>query len=125
MTSTPTKTAQPSNVSVVTPMPTQSAPQSSNVSVVTSTPMKATSQTPTAPVTRVVYSPEVARLRGRIEAVCGKLAKDMEVKPDSPTSLQVRFKVRTAEDGERLGMKIMQMPELAPYKVSLDVQVGQ
>ena len=57
--------------------------------------------------------------------VCAGSVHDVEVFPESASSLKVKFKVRSAVEAEQVGAKIMQLPELAPYRVNLDVQVGQ
>lgn len=69
-----------------------------------------------------VVSP-VVLLKRQVAAVCGEEASDLEVLAESPTSLRIRFKVRKAEDGYKLGSKVLWMPELGPYQVALDVQV--
>jgi hypothetical protein len=55
--------------------------------------------------------------------LCGNKAHDVEVTGGSASSIQIRLKVRKAEDAGDLGSKILAMPELGPYQVALEVQV--
>lgn len=69
-----------------------------------------------------VVSPLV-RLQQQVEALCGDTGKDVEVRAESPTSLRIRFTVRSAEDGYKLATKVLWLPELGPYQVALDIRV--
>jgi hypothetical protein len=65
-----------------------------------------------------------AKLKKRIEAVCGKAVQDVEVVPRAPGSVLVRMKVRTSEDGKRASEKILALPEVAPpFQVQIHAAV--
>lgn len=64
-----------------------------------------------------------ARLERQVAMLCGNKAHDVEVTGGSASSIQIRLKVRKAEDAGDLGSKILAMPELGPYQVALEVQV--
>lgn len=64
-------------------------------------------------------------LKQRIETACGGAARNVAVTVVSAGELQVSARVRTEADGQQVGRKILQLPELAPYRVALDVEVGQ
>jgi hypothetical protein len=76
-----------------------------------------------APV-KHIKAPANTRLQERIAAVCGRAVRDVEVTQLSEKELLVRVKARTAGEGEQLSSKIFQMPELDPYKVSLDIPLA-
>jgi hypothetical protein len=80
---------------------------------------------PASPPAKVVPAATAvdARLKQRIEAVCGAAARDVEVFVRGAGSVQVRLKARSDREGEQLSTRIFQMSELGPYHVSLDVQV--
>jgi hypothetical protein len=61
------------------------------------------------------------RLQQSIAKACSKSLKEVEVTALSEKSILVKVKAHTAQEGEQLSTKIFQMPELAPYKVSLDI----
>lgn len=66
-----------------------------------------------------------AALVKRIQDACGKSAREVEVTPESPTSLRVRFTVRNFADAERVSKQILKLPDLLPYQVSFEVQLQQ
>jgi len=63
------------------------------------------------------------QLKQRVEAVCGKAASDVEVNVQPNKRLVVQMKARTKDEGEQLGLRIMALPELAPYQVDLAISV--
>src|SRR5262249_23654304 len=65
------------------------------------------------------------RLKQQIERTCGKGIFDVEVLIRSYSTLVVRFRTLTGAEADRLSQKIMQMPEMIPYQVNLEVRVGQ
>jgi hypothetical protein len=65
-----------------------------------------------------------ARMTRAIENTCGSAAREVEVIVRSNNSLLVRFKVHSATEGERLSQQVLQMPELGPYQVNLEVKVS-
>ena len=79
---------------------------------------------PAKPATaKSAASPEQVRLKQRIETVCGKAARDVEVLPSAGKDLTVRLKTRTTADGQRVSNLVLRLPELTTYRVTLDVQV--
>jgi hypothetical protein len=86
-------------------------------------PTRAAAAAPRSPV----VSPEVfySRLRSRIEQACAGKGHDLEVYARGPDSLLVRVKVAKAADAEQVANRISQLPELAPYRVSFEMRVGQ
>src|SRR5262249_33461552 len=64
------------------------------------------------------------RLKQRVEATCGRSARNVEVEVLSPTDVRIRVKVGNDRDNDRVRNQIWSMPELAPYRIHLDVKVG-
>jgi hypothetical protein len=64
-----------------------------------------------------------SRLRQRIADVCGKASRDVEVSAVTATEVAVRVRANSTLEGEELSNRIMQLPELGPCQVSLDVLV--
>ncbi len=65
----------------------------------------------------------VAKLKQRVESVCGTKAQSLELTARSANTLQLRFKVQSEADGQALGKRVMDLPELSPYQVDLKVEV--
>ncbi|HXG12286.1 MAG TPA: BON domain-containing protein [Gemmataceae bacterium] len=65
-----------------------------------------------------------AQLRSRIEAVCEGATRGVDVIIKSENSLGIRIKILRSTDAPRLSEKILNLPELAPYDVSLEVEVA-
>jgi hypothetical protein len=63
-------------------------------------------------------------LKDYIRTACGGLAERLEITLHPGNRLQVHFRVKNDADVESLGRKIMDLPELAPYRVSLDITVS-
>jgi hypothetical protein len=63
-------------------------------------------------------------LKDYIRTACGGLAEGLEITLHPGNRLQVHFRVKNDADVESLGRKIMDLPELAPYRVSLDITVS-
>jgi hypothetical protein len=59
-----------------------------------------------------------------IRTACGGLVEGLEITLNSGNRLQVHFRVKNDADVESIGQKIMDLPELAPYQVSLDLTVS-
>ena len=59
----------------------------------------------------------------RIEETCGGAARDLRVQSAGDNQCTILCKVRNKTEGQEIGRKIMNLPELAPYKVDLQVQV--
>jgi hypothetical protein len=69
-------------------------------------------------------NPSPAHLKKRIESVCGKTVRGVEVVPQGPGSVLVRLKARTAEEAKRASEKVLAMPEVAPpFQVQLQTTV--
>ena len=66
---------------------------------------------------------DIDTIKNYIQAACGEGATSLTVALDSGNQLQVRMKVKNDADGERIGRKILDLPSLAPYQVSLDIEV--
>jgi hypothetical protein len=63
-----------------------------------------------------------ARLKRRVEVVCGGAAKGVEVHVRSATSLLICLKAPSTAVGEQLAGKVLSLPELGPYQVDLEVK---
>jgi hypothetical protein len=68
-------------------------------------------------------TPLQQRVTQRVEAVCAGRGRDVRVviRPDS--TWEISLKAASAQDARELWTKIQDLPELAPFKVSLKVQV--
>jgi hypothetical protein len=64
---------------------------------------------------------EPASLEYRIRRVCGAFAMNVQVASEGPKTLKVQVKIKRAGDAEPLATKILAMPELVPYEVSLSM----
>lgn len=62
-------------------------------------------------------------IRQRIETAFRGSVRDVMVQAKSEKELQIRLSVVRASDGPAIGRKIMNLPELAPYKVDLQIPV--
>jgi hypothetical protein len=67
---------------------------------------------------------DLVRLKKRIEVVCGKAARDVQVLAPSPATLLVRVKAVNRAEGQRLPDQIFLLPELEPYQVDLEVKIA-
>jgi len=74
-----------------------------------------------APVART--DPSIAHLKDRIQSICGNVGKNVELHASTGNRLTIRVQCATREEGERLSKRILEMPQLAPYEVSLDVKL--
>jgi hypothetical protein len=63
------------------------------------------------------------RMKACIEKACAGGAWDVEVVVRSAHSLKVTLKVKDTTTGARLSQKILHLPELGPYQVSLEVKI--
>jgi len=73
----------------------------------------------------VPNAPLLARLKARIESVCGSGAMELRLVPQTGKNLLVEFKARDDAEAARLAEKILTMPELAKYHVDLDAKVAE
>jgi hypothetical protein len=84
-------------------------------------------EAPASP-TRAIYpvstSPAPA-IEDHVRRICGRAFADVAVSSTSSKSLMIHLKVQPCPDAEvnRIGLAIMKMPELAPFKADLDVSV--
>jgi hypothetical protein len=78
---------------------------------------------PLSPPAKAAPSYLETRLKQRVEESCRGAARDVEVEVVSPTDLRIRLKVRTDGDNDRVRNLVWSMPELAAYRVYLDVKV--
>lgn len=63
-------------------------------------------------------------LQQRIETCCTGLARNVQVEMRSGDSVVVRLKASNGETAQQAATRIMKLPELKPYQVSLEAQVG-
>jgi hypothetical protein len=66
----------------------------------------------------------LAHVKQRVESACAGGATGVEVIPQSGTDLTVRLKARSKAEAQVLARRVMQIPELGPYRVTLEVHVG-
>lgn len=64
-------------------------------------------------------------LKDRVSLTCGTEGRDLEVVLRSTTHMTVDLKARDAQAAQHLSRKILAMPELEPYRVTLKVQSAQ
>jgi hypothetical protein len=91
-----------------------------------------TSYTPPARPSQAVPEPPGAagyriplNIRERISAICDGKSRNLVVEQPSPIRLRIAFLVRTPADAESLTTQLAALPELGPYKVDFEVQIGQ
>ena len=75
--------------------------------------------TPSAKTTK----PQTALVR-KIEQACGRTVHDLEVTPESPTELRVRFTARNFSDADKVAKQILRIPEVVSYQVAFEVNVA-
>jgi hypothetical protein len=63
------------------------------------------------------------RIQQRIAAACGKPTEDVLVSITGERNVLVRVKAQNTQEGETLSAKILQLAELGPYEVALDIAV--
>ena len=78
-----------------------------------------------APMTGPTTAVSTVLLQHRVASVCGDRARDIRVVPESADRLVIHLTVTDAETGQRLSRLILDMPELGPFRVSLQVHSGQ
>ena len=64
-----------------------------------------------------------AQLRQRVLAVCGGVARDVQVTVQPDSSLEVKVRVATAEAERALASKVLQIPEMLAPNVRLAVEI--
>ena len=79
---------------------------------------------PPAPAgTRPAPPLDVRKLKRRIESVAGRAAREVEVVRRADNGLEIRFKVATVEEGEKVSAKLVGLSELEPYQISFQMQL--
>lgn len=87
-----------------------------------------TPEPPLVPVRRVdppKPADTLAQFKSSIERVCAGKGYGVELSAKGPGSLLLKLKVRRADDAEALASRIAQIPELGPYQIAYEIQVGQ
>ncbi len=97
------------------PEPVSSVPQQVIPTAAPATPVYNAVPARPSPVTQV--------LQQRIAKACAGQARDVEIIPVSDSSMTVRMKVRNAAAGQQVGRAVLNLPELTPYQVKLEVQI--
>jgi hypothetical protein len=70
-------------------------------------------------------TPSAAALKSRVEQVCGKLARQVEVAPTA-TGLTVRIKCADEATAKKVTERVLvQVPEMSESKVKFEISVGQ
>jgi hypothetical protein len=64
-------------------------------------------------------------LKQRVESMCGRLAKDVQVQPQRDGTVLVRVKVANATAERQLTNKILTIPEITGPNVRLEIVVGK
>jgi osmotically-inducible protein OsmY len=82
-----------------------------------------TYEAPSAPSASRIKT-NLAKLKEQIGGVCGSAAKHVEIESLGGSRLMIRMECSTREEGERLSRKVLQMRELAPYEVSLEMKIA-
>jgi hypothetical protein len=59
----------------------------------------------------------------RIDELGGPAVHDVRIQSAGNNQCVIQLKVRNRQEGQEIGQKIMNLPELAPYKVDLQMQV--
>jgi hypothetical protein len=67
-------------------------------------------------------SDAVLALKRRIEMICGRAVRDVQIVPQSGNAVQIRFTLRNRSKGDEIYSKIMAMPELEAYHISFEMQ---
>jgi osmotically-inducible protein OsmY len=76
------------------------------------------------PVSPPVPATVAQRMKECIEKACAGKGRNVEVTVRSANSLMVRLKARNTTEGASLSKKILDLPELGPYQVNLEVKVA-
>jgi hypothetical protein len=74
------------------------------------------------PVAVASPAPSREALKRRIEAVCGRAVRDVQVVPHATGSVQIRFTLRDRSKRDEVCSKILSMPELEAYHISFQMQ---
>jgi hypothetical protein len=64
-------------------------------------------------------------VRERISEICAGRSRNLVVEQQSPIRLRIAFLVHSPADADALTSQLAALPELGPYKVDFEVQIGQ
>jgi hypothetical protein len=64
-----------------------------------------------------------SRLKERISAICGDAGRNVEIQSSGEKRLLLRLQCASRDAGARLARQILQLRELGPFEVSLDITV--
>ena len=78
--------------------------------------------TPATPLPAMTQQIQV-QIHKRIEELGAGAIRDLRMQTTGDHQCVIQFNVRSRAEGQEIGQKIMNMPELAPFKVDLQVQV--
>lgn len=117
-TETPTETPKPPT-STLPPSMQSGAYQHLTGKTPAPTPSNITRVSATLPVQE--SGGDLGRLQQRIRQVGGAGVQDVQVTPSGPKKLDVKVKIHRADEAESLAGKILSMPELMPYEVSMSM----
>jgi len=82
-------------------------------------------QVPAQPVPGTMSAAEQLNVMKKIASVCGNAASDVQVKCLGNGDCVIMLRVASKQQGQELGPKILNLPELNDYKVKLQMQVLQ
>jgi hypothetical protein len=68
---------------------------------------------------------DVPKVKRRIESACGRAARAVDVVPLPGNGVEVRLKVASAEEADKLLAKVVGLPELAPCQVSFQIELDR
>jgi hypothetical protein len=82
-------------------------------------------QVPAQPAPGTMSAAEQLNVMKKISSVCGNAASDVQVKCLGNGDCVIMLRVASKQQGQELGPKILNLPELNDYKVKLQMQVLQ
>lgn len=82
-------------------------------------------QVPAQPMPGTMSAAEQLNVMKKIASVCGNAASDVQVKCLGNGDCVIMLRVASKQQGQELGPKILNLPELNDYKVKLQMQVLQ
>jgi hypothetical protein len=68
---------------------------------------------------------DISYLRNLVAEVCGVQANDVKVEFKTDTDCLISLRARTETDAEKMGNKVLYLPELEPYKVKLEFTLSR
>jgi hypothetical protein len=79
--------------------------------------------TPAAQSGTVMTQQAHEQILRRIDELGGPAVHDVRIQSAGGNQCVIQLKVRSRQEGQEIGQKIMNLPELAPFKVDLQMQV--